>query len=85
MLDIETIYNNHIRNKSKEYRKENPKTNSKYRPSSAGMCARKIYYESIEKTAPTTEHSDTALKIFRLGEIVHKDIQDILEEEFNNG
>jgi len=83
MLDIESIYNNHIRNESKDYRKKNPKTNSKYRPSSAGMCSRKIYFESIEKITPTIEHSDTALKIFRLGNIVHKDIQDILEEEFN--
>ena len=88
MLDISKIYNLALKNKQKKYRKDNPKTNSTYRPSSAGMCARKIYFESIEKAEPDVPTTDTEIRnyeksqrIMRLGTIVHKEIQDSLIDE----
>ena len=62
----------------KEYREKNPKTDSKYRASSSGMCARKIYFESIEKAEPTNPADAKSMRIMRLGQVVHKDIQDML-------
>ena len=52
MVNLSKIYNKSLENARKKYREENPKKNNTYRPSSSGMCARKIYFESIEKTEP---------------------------------
>ena len=67
-----------IKKSRDEYRKNNPKLDNKYRASSSGMCARKIYFESIAKAEPTNPADDKAVRLMRLGEIVHKDVQDML-------
>ena len=82
MLDIIGIYNKHLENKRKEYREKNPKNNNLYRPSSSGMCARKIYFESIEKAEPTDNPNDKSRRLLRLGEIVHQELQEALIKEF---
>ena len=53
------------------------------------MCARKIYFESIEKAEPDVPTTDTEIRnyeksqrIMRLGTVVHGEIQDALKDEF---
>ena len=88
MFDIAKIYNSVLKKQRIKYREDNPKTNETYRPSSAGMCARKIYFESIEKAEPDTPETDKEIRdyeksqrIMRLGTIVHKEIQSALKDE----
>ena len=50
-----------------------------FHASAAGMCKRKIYFESIVNEKPAPKDSDT-LRLFRLGDIVHGDIQDALRK-----
>ena len=66
-----------LKKTQEEYRENNPKTDNKYRASSSGMCARKIFFEAIEKAVPTNP-DDRSMRIMRLGQVVHKDIQDML-------
>ena len=57
------------------------KDNNFYRPSSAGMCSRKIYYESIEKAEATNPVDDKTRRIFRIGELIHEDIQSAFKKD----
>ena len=77
-MELIETYNSMLVKSRDEYRKKNPKTDSKYRASSSGMCARKIYFESIEKAEPTNPADSKSMRIMRLGEVVHKDIQGML-------
>ena len=77
-MELIETYNSMLVKTREEYRKKNPKTDSKYRASSSGMCARKIYFESIEKAEPTNPADAKSMRIMRLGEVVHKDIQEML-------
>ena len=78
-IDIQKIYNDYLVDKSETRRKEigKLKKNKKktYRASSAGMCARKIYYETIMKLKPTEEINEKTRRIFRIGDLIHTDIQ----------
>ena len=76
-MELIETYNSMLVKTREEYRKNNPKTDSKYRASSSGMCARKIFFEAIEKAEPTQPDSKS-MRIMRLGQVVHKDIQDML-------
>ena len=76
MIDIEKIYSNYILSK----RRKKKKKDCLYRASSAGMCSRKIYYESIEKAEPTNIAPEKSQRIMRLGTIVHDDIQRAMVE-----
>mgnify|MGYP003121495594 CR=1 FL=1 len=69
---VEQVYNEFLADRRKGYKKEG----NYYRPSSAGMCSRKIYYESIEKAEPTNKFKEITYRIFRLGELLHEDIQE---------
>ena len=79
-MELVEIYNSMLEKSQKEYREENPKTDSRYRASSSGMCARKIYYEAIEKVEPTNPPSERSTRIMRLGTVVHNDIQGMLKK-----
>ena len=74
---VEKIYDTFLTNKSKTHKKEN----NYYRPSSAGMCSRKLYYESIEKAEATNPPNPRTFRIFRIGELVHRDIQKAFKKE----
>ena len=80
-IDIEQIYNDHLeRQGAKELetiRKTMPETNE-YSASSSGMCSRKIYYKAIEKAERTEEIDNKTRRIFRVGSLIHKDLQDAL-------
>ena len=79
-MELIETYNSMLVKTREEYREKNPKTDSKYRASSSGMCARKIYFESIEKAEPTNPADSKSMRIMRLGEVVHKDIQGMLSK-----
>ena len=79
-MELIETYNSMLVKKREEYREKNPKTDSKYRASSSGLCARKIYYETILRLDPTEKINPKTRRIFRLGDLVHKDIQKAIEE-----
>ena len=62
MIDIKDVYERYLLRKREESReiadKQRPKDKPYYRVSSAGMCARKIYYETIMRLEPTEEIKD---------------------------
>ena len=86
-FDIEKMYSNYLVRKS-ETRKKQLEASKKdkvkrYRASSTGMCARKIYYETILRLEPTDKPNNKTLRIFRLGDLIHRDIQESVIQEFD--
>ena len=81
-IDIENIYNEFIKSQSEINRREMlekyPKEGISYRASSSGMCSRKLYYESLMRLEPTEQIEDKVRRVFRLGDLVHTDIQQAL-------
>ena len=57
-----------------------------YHASGAGMCSRKLYFQSVDKTQPTNIANPASMRKMRLGTIVHNDIQNalILNNNINN-
>ena len=49
-----------------------------FHSSVAGLCARKHYFSSVEKIKSAPRDAGT-LRLFRLGDIIHKDIQDAIQ------
>ncbi len=82
-INIEKIYKNYLEKTSetdlKEIRDKMPEANI-YSASSAGMCSRKIYYKSIERATKTEEIGSKTMRIFRLGTLIHRDLQDSLQQ-----
>jgi hypothetical protein len=87
-FDIENLYSNYLAKKSETRRKELDKDKvddiKRYRASSTGMCARKIYYETILRLTPTDKPNQKTMRIFRLGDLIHTDIQNAVIQEFEN-
>ena len=83
-INIESIYNDYIKSQSEINRKEMlekyPKEGISYRASSSGMCSRKLYYESVMRLEPTEQIEDKVMRVIRLGDLVHTDIQNALVE-----
>ena len=83
-LDIQAIYNDHLleisEKRREELNKSKPTDMSYYRPSSAGMCSRKIYYETILRLEPTNTIDKRVRRLFRLGDLIHQDIQDAFQK-----
>ena len=83
-FDIQIIYNEFIKSQSDNKRQEMldkyPKDGISYRASSSGMCSRKLYYESVMRLEPTEQIEDKVMRVFRLGDLVHTDIQNALVE-----
>ena len=83
-LDIQSIYNDHLleisEKKREELNKSKPTDISYYRPSSAGMCSRKIYYETIMRLEPTNTIDKRVRRLFRLGDLIHQDIQSAFQK-----
>ena len=46
-----------------------------YHASGAGMCSRKLYFQSVKKVEPTNPPNTASMRKMRLGTIMHKDIQ----------
>ena len=49
-----------------------------FHSSQSGLCARKHYFHAIDREEPETPSADT-LRLFRLGDVVHTDIQQSVE------
>ena len=83
-INIKDIYNKYIKsqsdNKREELSEKYPREGISYRASSSGMCSRKIYYESVLRLTPTEQIEDKTMRIFRLGDLVHTDIQQALKD-----
>jgi hypothetical protein len=62
----------------KELDETRPVDKKYYRASSAGMCARKLYYETVLRLEPSEEIKPNTRRVFRLGDLIHQDIQDSL-------
>lgn len=80
MIDIIGIYNDYIAdanllNQKKRY----DDYGQWFHASASGMCMRKHYFQHIEKVVPKPIDKDT-LRLFRLGDLVHGDVQDALGE-----
>ena len=70
------IYSEYINKLSEENAR--PPGEGFFRASSSGQCARKNYY-SFTDTKPTNPPNDDTMRIFRLGDLIHLDIQDSFE------
>ena len=83
---FEEIYHEYLTHKNEENRKERYAGNEDwYHASGAGLCSRKLYYESIEKAEPTNPPNKKSMRIMGLGTIVHEDIQNaLLYNNINN-
>ena len=81
-LDIESIYRNYTNKINETSRAEMKKSLDQegvfYRASSSGMCVRKLYFESVLKLEPSKDFDNKTLRIFRLGDLIHKDLQDAM-------
>ena len=86
-IDIQSTYHDHLIEINKSKRAALDKIKPKepyYRPSSAGMCSRKIYYETILRIDPTEVIDKRVQRLFRLGDLIHQDIQDAFKKVERN-
>ena len=84
MIDIIGIYNEYIANTNSLHQKKRYDGHEKwFHASSAGMCMRKHYFQHIAKVKPKPIDKNT-LRLFRLGDLVHTDIQGALGEYAQN-
>ena len=84
MIDLIKLYDEQLTKESEEYRKKNPKTDDLYRASSSGMCARKIFFESLEKADKSEEPEAKGTRIMRLGTVMHEEVQSMLIKAFED-
>ncbi len=83
MINIEQMYSFFLEKKNDANVNNRYKGNeSWYHASSAGMCTRKIYFESVEQVPTTNPPEDKGQRIMRLGTLVHEDFQDALLSSF---
>ena len=86
--DVQAIYNDYLLEISEKTREELNKTRptdkSYYKPSSAGMCSRKIYYETVLRVDITNPIDKRVRRLFRLGNLLHKDIQEAFQKTEKN-
>ena len=81
-IDFQSTYHDHLVEISNAQREEINKVKPgepHYRPSSSGMCSRKIYYETILRVEPKPVDKRVQ-RLFRLGDMIHKDIQDAFKK-----
>ena len=79
MIDLFKIYDDYIlelRDENFESRYEG--NDSWYHASGAGLCMRKHYYSQIENL-PSKDKDSNTMRLFRLGDLVHTDMQDALQ------
>mgnify|MGYP003146383825 CR=1 FL=1 len=70
------IYHEYLLYKNEENRLDRYKGKEDwYHASGAGLCSRKLYYESVEKAEPTNPPSKASLRRMRVGTIIHEDLQ----------
>ena len=79
-MNIEKIYHDWLRKKNSLHFKNRYQGHEQwFHGSSAGMCMRKHYFQHVADVPPKEINDDT-LRLFRLGDLVHGDIQDAITE-----
>ncbi len=75
MINVKEVYDNYILDKRDENFSNRYEGNEAwYHGSGTGLCMRKHYFQSVHQIPPTEKDSDT-MRLFRLGDLVHGDIQ----------
>ena len=78
MINIEKIYKDWLKARNTLHFKKRYQGHEKwFHASSSGMCMRKHYFQHVAKVKPRSIDKDT-LRLFRLGDLVHEDIQEAL-------
>jgi|TARA_R110000851_G_scaffold110346_4_gene233085 CRISPR/Cas system-associated exonuclease Cas4 (RecB family) len=78
MLNIQKIYDDWLRKGNDlHYKKRYEGHEEWFHGSASGMCMRKHYFQHIAKVKPSSI-DDNTLRLFRLGDLVHNDIQEAL-------
>ena len=78
MSKVTEIYNDYLKHLNTAKSKRYDGMEQWFHSSSAGLCARKHYYSAVEKVKGKEVDPDT-LRLFRLGDVVHTDIQNALQ------
>ena len=88
---FEDIYHEYLLHLNELNKKERYQGNEGwYHASGAGLCSRKLYFESVEKAEPTNPSNKKSMRIMGLGTVMHKEIQSSLlyynniNKEYNN-
>ena len=80
MLNLVDIYHKWLRNKNEIHRKKRYQGFDEwFHGSASGMCMRKHYFQHVAGVKPKEVDDDT-LRLFRMGDLVHEDIQDALRD-----
>lgn len=82
ILNIEEIYDLYLTELNNRKVDARYKDKKWFHSSSAGLCARKHFFSSIAQDEGTPIDNDTR-RLFRLGDLVHEDIQNALSEYSN--
>ena len=83
MLNLQKIYDDYLLNKNEVHRKKRYEGKEEwFHASSSGMCMRK-HFQHIAHVKPKPVDEDT-MRLFRLGDLIHEDIQDALREYAEN-
>ena len=79
MLTLTEIYNNHLEKLNNQKVAVRYSDRTWFHSSSAGLCARKHFFSSIQQVegAPI---DDNTRRLFRLGDLVHEDIQNAVRD-----
>ena len=72
---VQKIYDEYLQHLNEKKVLHRYQDRSWFHSSTAGLCARKHYYATIEQMEGVSVDSDT-MRLFRLGDLVHTDIQD---------
>ena len=84
MLDLVNIYNNWLRNKNEAHRRKRYEGyESWFHGSASGMCMRKHYFQHIAGVKPKSV-DDNTLRLFRMGDVIHEDIQNAIRDYAEN-
>ena len=76
---FEEIYHDYLLHLNEKNRQERYKGNEGwYHASGAGLCSRKLYFESVERAKPTNPANKKSMRIMGLGTAMHKEIQSSL-------
>lgn len=79
MIDLFKIYDDYIMDlKGENYDARYEGKDKWFHASGAGLCMRKHYFAQIEKL-PTGDKDSNTMRLFRLGDLVHGDMQEALE------
>ena len=80
MINIEKIYKDWLKARNTLHFKKRYQGHEKwFHASSSGMCLRKHYFQHVAEVEPKEVDEET-LKLFRLGDLVHEDIQSAVRD-----